>query len=383
MTVMRTITFMLSIFIVGMVELVVAGILSLMSTDLQISEAWIGQLVTIYAFTFAITGPILVKLTERFSPKPVLLITILAFILGNFMIAIAPNFTMIVIGRIISSAAAALIVVKILAITVILAKPQHRGRMLGLVYTGFSGANVFGVPIGTLIGDWIGWRYTFGMIIFVAIIAGILLSIYLPKQLQTNYETTQDYRMKIRHKSEVIKLLSITFIFLTANSVAYIYINPLILSGHHTIQFVSLALLIIGVAGVFGTSIGGFFTDILSFKKWLFISGTLFTIMMLILNQLWTYSVLFLVALFVWHLIQWSTNPAVQSGLIEQVEGDNSQIMSWNMSALNAGIGFGALLGGLIVAHMNLYATIYVAMGIGVLGLLVIISLKKPQSKNH
>ncbi len=52
MTVMRTITFMLSIFIVGMVELVVAGILSLMSHDLHISEAWIGQLVTIYAFTF-------------------------------------------------------------------------------------------------------------------------------------------------------------------------------------------------------------------------------------------------------------------------------------------------------------------------------------------
>ncbi|RIL82526.1 MFS transporter, partial [Staphylococcus equorum] len=129
--------------------------------------------------------------------------------------------------------------------------------------------------------------------------------------------------------------------------------------------------------------IGGFFTDILSFKKWLLISGTLFTIMMLILNQLWTYSILLLIALFVWHLIQWSTNPAVQSGLIEQVEGDNSQIMSWNMSALNAGIGFGALLGGLIVAHMNLYATIYVAMGIGILGLLVIFSLKKPQPKNH
>lgn len=381
MTVMRTITFMLSIFIVGMVELVVAGILSLMSQDLNISEAWIGQLVTIYAFTFAITGPILVKLTERFSPKTVLLTTILAFILGNLIIALSPNFTMIVIGRIISSAAAALIVVKILAITVMLAKPQHRGRMLGLVYTGFSGANVFGVPIGTLIGDWIGWRFTFGLIIVVAIIAGLMLMIYLPHQFNPQYETVKDYSMRIINKSEVIKLLSITFIFLTANSVAYIYINPLILSGGHTIQFVSLALLIIGIAGVVGTSLGGYFTDILSFKKWLLISGSIFSVMMLLLNQLWAFTILLLLALFIWHIIQWSTNPAIQTGLIEQIEGDHSQIMSWNMSALNAGIGFGALLGGIVVANINLYATIYVALGIGLLGLMVIISLKKPIAK--
>ena len=381
MTVMRTITFMLSIFIVGMVELVVAGILSLMSHDLHISEAWIGQLVTIYAFTFALTGPILVKLTERFSPKTVLLSTILAFIIGNLIIALSPNFTMIVIGRIISSAAAALIVVKILAITVILAKPQHRGCMLGLVYTGFSGANVFGVPLGTLIGDWIGWRYTFGLIIVVAIIAGIMLLCFLPHRIQTQFETKEDYRMRIKRPSEVVKLLSITFIFLTANSVAYIYINPLILSGGHTIQFVSLALLVIGIAGVVGTSVGGYFTDILSYKKWLLISGTIFTIMMFLLNQLWSYTIILLIALSIWHIIQWSTNPAVQSGLIEQVEGDHSQIMSWNMSSLNAGIGFGALLGGIVVAHINLFATIYVAMAIGIIGLIVIILLKKPAPK--
>ncbi|PTH63450.1 chloramphenicol resistance protein, partial [Staphylococcus agnetis] len=84
---------------------------------------------------------------------------------------------------------------------------------------------------------------------------------------------------------------------------------------------------------------------------------------------------------FIWHIIQWSTNPAVQSGLIEQVEGDHSQIMSWNMSSLNAGIGFGALLGGIVVAHINLFATIYVAMAIGIIGLIVIILLKKPAPK--
>ncbi|MDT4040474.1 chloramphenicol resistance protein, partial [Staphylococcus aureus] len=60
MSIMRIATFILSIFIVGMVEMMVAGIMNLMSIDLHVSEAIIGQLVTLYAITFAIAGPILV-----------------------------------------------------------------------------------------------------------------------------------------------------------------------------------------------------------------------------------------------------------------------------------------------------------------------------------
>ena len=62
MTVARTTTFILSVFIVGMVEMMVAGIMNLMSQDLHVSEAVVGQLVTLYALTFAICGPLLVKI---------------------------------------------------------------------------------------------------------------------------------------------------------------------------------------------------------------------------------------------------------------------------------------------------------------------------------
>ena len=65
----------------------------------------------------AISGLILVKLTNRFAPKPLLLITLLAFIVGNLIIAIAPNFTILVISEYCLQSAA-LIVVKILALTV-------------------------------------------------------------------------------------------------------------------------------------------------------------------------------------------------------------------------------------------------------------------------
>ncbi|MCD8821362.1 MFS transporter [Staphylococcus gallinarum] len=384
MSSMRVVTFILSIFIVGMVEMMVAGIMNLMSHDLNVSEAIIGQLVTLYAITFAIAGPILVKLTNRFSPKPVLLWTLLAFIVGNLMIAMAPNFTILVVGRIISSAAAALIVVKILALTALLTAPQNRGKMIGIVYSGFSGANVFGVPIGTIIGDLVGWRYTFIFIVIVSVLVGILMYIYIPNSNiepspnnDNKQQTKQATTGRILRPIEVAKYLAITFLLLVANSVTFIYINPLMLSGGHDLSFVSIALLINGVAGMIGTSMGGFLSDKLTSKRWLTIATILFIVMLLSLNFFLTGTVMLLAIIFIWNIMQWSTNPAVQSGIIEHVDGDTSQVMSWNMSSLNAGIAIGGVVGGLVVSNLDVHATTYFSATIGVIALIIIISLNQ------
>ena len=382
MSVMRIATFILSIFIVGMVEMMVAGIMNLMSNDLHVTEAVVGQLVTLYAITFAIAGPILVKLTNRFSPRPVLLWALATFIIGNVIIAMAPNFSILVFGRILSSAAAALIVVKILALTALLTAPQHRGKMIGIVYSGFSGANVFGVPIGTIIGDLVGWRYTFLFIVAVSVLVGILMYFYVPQPQfetpKTDTETTQrtSSYSKILRPAEIVKYLSITFLLLVANSVTFIYINPLMLKSGHDLSFVSIALLINGVAGVIGTSMGGFLSDKLTSKRWLTIATTIFIIMMLTLNVFLPGTGLLLMVIFIWNIMQWSTNPAVQSGIIEHVEGDTSQVMSWNMSSLNAGIGIGGIVGGLVVSKVDVFATTYFSAAIALLAFILIISLK-------
>jgi predicted MFS family arabinose efflux permease len=345
--------------------------------------------VTLYAITFAIAGPILVKLTNRFSPRPVLLSALAIFIVGNVIIAIAPNFTILVLGRILSSAAAALIVVKILALTALLTAPQHRGKMIGIVYSGFSGANVFGVPIGTIIGDLVGWRYTFLFIVAVSLIVGVLMFIYVPKPMfQETTETSNNRensstKSKILRPTEIVKFLGITFLLLVANSVTFIYINPLILSGGHDLSFVSIALLINGIAGVIGTSMGGFLSDKLTSKRWLTIATTIFIIMLLILNIFLPGTGLLLLVIFMWNIMQWSTNPAIQSGMIEHVEGDTSQVMSWNMSSLNAGIGIGGIVGGLVVSNLNVLATTYFSAAIAIVALILVLSLKNISKYNH
>ena len=384
MSVMRIATFIISVFIVGMVEMMVAGIMNLMSDDLGVSEAIIGQLVTLYALTFAICGPILVKLTNRYPARPVLLWTLVIFIVGNGIIAVAPNFTILVIGRILSSAAASLIIVKVLALTAMLTIPKNRGKMIGVVYTGFSGANVFGVPIGTMIGDWIGWRFTFVFIIVISLIAGLLMLKYLPTTTELNqanrmYNNVSDDNQVTSHivrPVEIIKFLAITLLILIANSVTFVFINPLILENGHSMGYVSLALLVNGVAGVVGTSMGGVLADKLTSKRWLIIAFTVFIIVMLAINLILSTTILLLVGLFIWNIVQWSTNPAIQSGIIEHVEGDTSQVMSWNMSCLNAGIGLGGIIGGLVVSNMNVEAVTFVSAFIGLLGLIIVLTLK-------
>lgn len=380
MSFMRVFTFIISVFIVGMVEMMVAGIMNLMSRDLHVSEAWIGQLVTLYAVTFAICGPILVKLTNKYHAKTVLLWTIAFFIFGNALIVISPNFTILIIGRIISSAAAALIIVKVLALTAMLTAPEHRGKMIGIVYSGFSGANVLGVPIGTILGGWLGWRATFVFIIAISFIAAFLMVRYLPTASELNFNTDEEdsaVETQILNRTEVVKYLVITFLFLTANSITFVYINPFLLNNGYDLKFVSFILLINGIAGTLGTSMGGFLADKWSSKTWLLTATFTFTIALALLNWFLSQSIILVMIIFIWNIMQWSTNPAVQSGIIEHVRGDASQVLSWNMSSLNAGIAAGGMVGGLIVSNIGVNAVTYSSSLLGIVILIIILTLKK------
>lgn len=375
MSFIRLFTFILSIFVVGMVELVVAGILTLMSDDLNVSHALTGQLVTIYAFTVAISGPILVKLTEKYNPKWVVLISLAIFIFGNIINAVGDTFTIVVIGRVIASAASSIIVVKLLILTVLLSRPEVRGRMLGLVYIGFSGANVFGVPLGTKVGELFGWRATFWMIIIVSIIASILLLINLPNDLKQ--EDGKKVVSKVLYPKEAFKYISITFFILSANAVVFTYISPMMESFGYSLSQVSLALFFAGIGSLAGTSIGGAMTDKIGSKRYITFSLIFFVISLLLFIVALPYYIIFLLLILIWNLSEWGTNPAIQMGIINQVEGDSSKIVAWNMSALNAGMGFGALLGGIFIEMYSPAVITYIGASLGAIAFFIALSIKR------
>ena len=238
------ITFTVGIFLLGMMELIVSGILELMSSDLGISHALTGQLITVYAVSFALFGPILIRLTENMPAKIVVLLSLIVFIIGNVVFGLAETFLVLSIGLVITAMAAAVFIVKILDMTVMLSEPRVRGKMLALVYMGFSAANVFGIPIGTIIGAQFGWRVIFLMVIILAILVGLGVIFFVRSQDLTDRAPAGAEKSRLKSKKNVALYIAVTLCVLIGNYIILGYISPLMTSHGFTLENVSFALLI-------------------------------------------------------------------------------------------------------------------------------------------
>ncbi|CAD2075020.1 MFS transporter [Phocicoccus pinnipedialis] len=367
-------TFTSSIFLLGIMELIVSGLLEPISTDLKMTYSLTGQLITVYAVSFALFGPFLIKVTQKLPDKPVMLISMIVFIIGNVVFAMANGFIELSIGRVITAMAAAVIIVKILDITVVISEPHKRGRMLALVYLGFSAANVFGIPISTFVGTIFGWRTVFYIISAIAIILIILLSRMIPDVKTDIVEENTD---KIKSMRNVMIYISITMTVLVGNFVVIGYISPLLTSNGYSIKEVSLALLIAGLGGMTGTYFGGSIADKIGARTSIMIMLTLFLITMIIMPFLYPFKILFYITLYLWNVFEWSTGPAIQMGLVNNVQGSASNVFSWNMSSLNLGIGLGAVFGGLFITYFNIDYTPWLGGVVVFIGIILATMLKE------
>ncbi|GAA3724051.1 MFS transporter [Salinicoccus jeotgali] len=362
------ITFTVGVFLLGMMELIISGILELMSADLNISNALTGQLITVYAVSFAVFGPLLVKMTEKIRPKPVIMASLLVFIIGNIIFGLSTTFFMLAIGRVVTALAAAVFIVKIMDMTVLLSAPAIRGRMIALVYMGFSAANVFGIPLGTIIGQQFGWRIIFWIVIALAVLVGTgILALVPNKNAEELGDTEPD---KILDRKNILLYIGVTMSVLIGNYIVLGYISPLMTTNGFSIENVSVALLIAGVGGMLGTYLGGNMVDWIGTKRTLLIMLTLFMVAMAIMPLVYGKPVLFYITLFIWSLFQWSTSPAVQSGLVENVQGSAALVFSWNMSGLNLGIGIGAVIGGIYISNFDISYAPWLSVFIIALGIL-------------
>ena len=348
------VTFTVGIFLLGMMELIVSGILELMSNDLGISNALTGQLITVYAVSFALFGPILIRLTENMPTKIVVLLSLVVFIIGNVVFGLADSFLILSLGRVITAMAAAVFIVKILDMTVVLSEPHIRGKMLALVYMGFSAANVFGIPIGTIIGAQFGWRVIFAIVIVIAILVGIGILLFVKSEALADHSPEGVQKSRVKSRKNVALYITVTLAVLTGNYIILGYISPLMTSNGFTLENVSFALLLAGIGGMTGTYIGGNLVDKIGPKKTVMIMMVFFLLSLGVMPLLYATPVLFYINIFIWSLFQWATSPAVQGGLVENVEGSSSNVFSWNMSALNLGIGIGAVIGGLFISNFDI-----------------------------
>ena len=175
-------------FVMGCAEMLVVGLLDLIATDLAVSVPAAGALVTANALGLAIGGPLLTFLTTRLDRRSVLLGAMTVFVLANLLPALVADYPLFVAARVVIGAAQGLFIAAAITTATSLVPPERAGRAMAVVISGFATASAFGLPVGTLLGQAVGWRGSFAAVVVVGAVVLAVAVAVLPS-VPTSHES--------------------------------------------------------------------------------------------------------------------------------------------------------------------------------------------------
>lgn len=175
------ISLLLGSFAIGTTEFVAAGLLPAIAADLGVSIPDAGFLVTGYALSVALGGPLLVVALGRLPRKAALIGVMMLFVAGHVISALAPSFDALLLGRAVAATAHGAFFGLALLVASSIAPPGRQGMAIAIVIGGINVASVVGVPAGTAVGTAFGWRAAFWMVGLIAAVAGAAMAAFLPR----------------------------------------------------------------------------------------------------------------------------------------------------------------------------------------------------------
>ncbi|WHY92354.1 MFS transporter [Neobacillus cucumis] len=343
-------------FVVGMAELIVGGILDIVSVGLGISISTAGELITVYSLVFAIASPVLLTVTAKIERKRLLLWTLLIFLCGNMIAFISPNFIVLFLSRIISAASGSLLVVLSVTIASSIVKEEYRARAIGVIFMGISGSLVLGVPIGLVIGNHFGWRSPFLFIAVLTLISMAGVYAFLNK-IEPKPMISLKQQLQTLKNSKTLSAQLTSVLFLTGHLTLYAYLTPFLKTTLHLdATWVSIFYFIFGISAVFGGGFGGWLADKWGSKKSILTIVTVFAVALFVLPNVTFSSTLFVIVMMVWSALSWAITPAQQNYLIETAPETSDIQQSLNNSALHIGIALGSVIGGMVINQYSVQA---------------------------
>ncbi|OEZ92565.1 MFS transporter [Duganella phyllosphaerae] len=357
-------------FIIVTTEFLIVGLLPALARDLKIPVASAGQLVTLFAVVVMVAGPFLTAALAHIDRKR-LFIAILALFAGaNALAAVAPNIWVLGVARLLPALALPVFWGTASDTAAQIAGPGNSGRAVSTVYLGISAAMLFGIPLGTLAADAIGWRGAFALLAALSTIIAVLMLVSMPAVKSAE-------AVPLRAQAAVLKRpyflanVALSVLVFTAMFTGYTYLAEMLeKSAGIAPALVGWWLMGFGAVGLAGNWLGGLWVD----RKPLATTAlfcALLALGMAATTALAGLSPWFALALGVWGVANTALYPICQIRVMKAAEGAQALAGTINVSAANGGIAAGAAIGGLCIANWGVGAVGYVAAALALAAALV------------
>ncbi|WP_174727665.1 MFS transporter [Mesobacillus harenae] len=340
-------------FVVGMVELIIGGLLDVISSDLGVTLGQVGFLITIFSVVFAISAPLLLTMTSGMERKRLTIVSLFVFFLGNVLAFMSPTYSVLLISRIITASSGSLLVVLCITMASNIVSKEYRARAIGIVFMGISASLVLGVPIGLMLGNALGWRAPFMLISVLSLVsmAGVY---FFMGRLEPKPPIPLLKQLRTLKDRKILFTQLTSFLFLAGHLTLYGYLTPFLkltmgLNG----TWVSIVYLIFGIAAVAGGGLGGILADRFGAKPTIISVVIAFGVSIFLIPYTTFSFPLFITVMVVWSMLSWAITPALQSYLIESAPESSDIQQSLNNSALHFGIAFGSMVGGIVIERAS------------------------------
>ncbi|MBX4908863.1 MULTISPECIES: MFS transporter [Rhizobium] len=363
-------------YAIGTTEFVIVGLLPTVATDLNITLPLAGLIVSVYALGVTFGAPILTALTGKIERKPLLLGLMALFIVGNTIAALSPGYDLLLVARVIAAFAHGVFFSVGSTIAADLVQENRRASAIAMMFMGLTVAIVTGVPLGTYIGQILGWRATFWAVAALGVIAFLAIAALLPHTLKKAPPASLLDQLRVLGSGRLLIVFAMTALGYGGTFVAFTFLAPILqeITGFSE-ESVSLILVLYGIAIAIGNIAGGRIANLNPVKALigLFI---LQAIVLVILTFTAASPVLAIVTLAALGFLQFGNVPGLQLYVVklakEHRPGAVDVASALNIAAFNLGIAIGAWLGGLVVeSPLGLGATPWVGAILVVIALLL------------
>ena len=348
-------------FALGMSEFIMVGILPDIATGLKVSEVAVGNLVSLFALVYAPVTPLGSALSARFPRFATHLTLVGIFLAGNVLCALAPNYPVLLVARIMIALVSGTLVAIAMTYAPDVTTERYRTKFIAWVFSGFSIASVAGVPVGTWVANAFGWRWAF---ILVCVLTAALMVLMIAVLPRNSHIVTIGFLPQFRLFFDRRIQLGVACVMFgaAASYVFYTYLTPIMRDEVHVPErFLSFGLVVFGAACLWSNLYGGRLADRgrgvepMTHIRPIYCLHTVLLASLVIAHWVPVYGAVLLVVLGMLMYLQNSASQVLYMDVAAQSHpGSLNLAASLNSMAFNIGIALGSAVGGLVNDHLGL-----------------------------